>query len=66
MALAAVLDGLSAILLLLSTFLLWAVTRFSRRYMAGDPGQARFTLWLCITGTCVFTLVLAQNLLVFA
>jgi len=63
---AAFLDSLSAVLLVLSTFLLWAVTRYARRYMAGDPGQARFTAWLCATGTCVFTLVLAQNLIVFA
>jgi NAD(P)H-quinone oxidoreductase subunit 5 len=62
----AFLDSLGAALLLLSAFLLWAVTRYSRRYMRGDPGQARFTAWLCITGTCVFTLVLAQNLIVFA
>ena len=63
---AAFLDGLSAVLLLLSASLLWAVTRYSRRYLEGDPGHARFTVWLCITGTCVFTLVLAQNLIVFA
>src|SRR5579875_29881 len=63
---AAFLSGLSAVLFVLSTFLLWAVTRYSRRYMAGDPGHARFTAWLCVTGTCVFTLVLAQKLIVFA
>lgn len=60
------LDRLSSILLLLSTSLFAVVCRYARRYMAGDPGQARFTLWLCLTGSCVFTLVLAQNLLVFA
>ena len=60
------LDRLSSILLLLSTSLFAVVCRYAKRYMAGDPGQARFTLWLCLTGSCVFTLVLSQNLLVFA
>lgn len=59
------LDRLTSILLLLSTSLFAVVCRFAKRYMAGDPGQARFTLWLCLTGSCVFTLVLSQNLLVF-
>ncbi len=34
--------------------------------MMGDPGQSRFTLWLCLAGTCVFALVLSNNLLLFA
>jgi NAD(P)H-quinone oxidoreductase subunit 5 len=63
---AAFIDRLSAVLLLLSTLLFWAVTRYARRYMAGDPGQQRFAAWLCVTGSCVFGLVLAQNLVFFA
>ncbi len=60
------LDRLTNVLLVLSTFLFGIVCRYSRRYMMGDPAQARFTLWLCLTGACVFALVLSQNLLLFA
>ncbi len=59
-------DRLTSVLLILTTFLFGVVARYSRRYLAGDPGQARFTLWLCLTGTFVFALVLATNLLLFA
>ncbi len=60
------LDRLTDVLLLLSTLLLAVICRYSRRYLAGDPGQARFSFWLCGTGSCVFALILAQNLLFFA
>lgn len=60
------LDRLTDVLLVLSTFLFAVICRYSRRYLAGDPGQARFYLWLCCTGSCVFALILAQNLLFFA
>lgn len=61
-----VLDRLSSVLLVLSTFLFFIVCRYSSRYMTGDSGQARFTFWLCLTGSCVLVLVAAQNLLLFA
>jgi NAD(P)H-quinone oxidoreductase subunit 5 len=60
------LDRLTNVLLILSTFLFGIVCRYSKRYMMGDPRQSRFTLWLCLTGACVFVLVLSQNLLLFA
>ena len=53
-------------LLLLTTFLFAVVCRYAVRYMNGDPGQPRFMLWLCLTGACVFVLILAHNLLLFA
>lgn len=59
-------DSLTRVLLVLSTFLFAIVCRYSVRYMMGDPGQARFTFWLTLTGLCVFALVLAGNLLLFA
>lgn len=59
------LDRLTNVLLLLSTFLFLIVCRYSFRYLTGDPGQARFTFWLCTTGASVFALVLSQNLLLF-
>ena len=59
------LDRLTNVLLLLTTLLFAVVTRYSKRYLAGDPRQAHFTLWLCITGSCVFALILVENLLLF-
>jgi len=59
-------DRITGVLLLLSTFLFAVICRYTRRYLAGDPGQARFYWWLCCTGSCVFALILAQNLLLFA
>ena len=59
-------DRLTSVLLVLSTFLFGVVCRYSKRYMMGDPGQARFMFWLCLTGSFVFALVLSQNLLLFA
>ena len=59
------LDRLTNVLLLLTTLLFAVVTRYSKRYLAGDPRQAHFTLWLCFTGSCVFALILVENLLLF-
>jgi len=58
-------DRLTSVLLVLSTFLFAIVTRYSMRYMLGDPGQRRFMFWLCLTSTFVFALVLAPSLPVF-
>ncbi len=59
-------DRLTAVLLPLTTLLFYVVCRYARRYLQGDPGQARFTAWLCVTGSCVCGLILAQNLLLLA
>jgi NAD(P)H-quinone oxidoreductase subunit 5 len=59
------LDRLTSVLLVLSTFLVAIITRYSMRYMMGDPGQGRFMFWLCLTSTFVFALVLAPNLPIF-
>lgn len=66
LAAAPFLDRLTDVLLLLSTFLFAVICQYSRRHLAGDPGQGRFYFWLCCTGSCVFAVILAQNLLVFA
>ena len=66
LAAAAFLDRLTGVLLVLSTFLFAVVCRYSNRYLMGDTGQPRFTFWLCLTGSCVFALVLSQNLLLFS
>jgi NAD(P)H-quinone oxidoreductase subunit 5 len=60
------LDVLSATLFLLVAFLGLVVLRYSRTYLAGDPGQARFAGLLCLTLACVMALVLSGNLLQLA
>ena len=59
-------DSLSAIVLVLVSFLLAVVTRYSINYLAGDPGQGRFTKWLCLTGGAVLAIVISGNLVQFA
>jgi NAD(P)H-quinone oxidoreductase subunit 5 len=59
-------DNLSVIILVLVAFLLAVVSRFSVNYLAGDPGQGRFTKWLCLTGGSVLTLVISGNVIQFA
>lgn len=56
------LDAVSAAMAVLVSFVGAVVLRFSRHYLDGDPRQARFTGWLCLTLASVLTLVLAGNL----
>lgn len=58
-------DVLTVVMLLLVSFLGAVVTRYARHYLAGDPGQARFSQWLSLTVAAVLTLVVAGNLLLF-
>ena len=60
------LDPLSAVVLVLVSFLLVVVLQFSRRYMAGDGRQTEFVRWLCLTGGSVLMIVVSGNLLQFA
>ncbi len=60
------LDGLTASMLLLVAFVGTIVVRYSRNYLAGDPGQGRFTKWLCVTVGAVLLLIISGNLLQFA
>lgn len=62
----ALLEPLTSVLLVLSSFLFWVVCRYSKVYLMGDAGQPRFLFWLCVTGSCVFVLVLSGNLLLFS
>ena len=59
-------DNLSAVVLLLVSFLLAVVARYSVNYLAGDPAQGRFTKWLCLTGGSVLGIVISGNLVQFA
>lgn len=58
-------DTLSAVMLLLVSFLGAVVTRYSVNYLAGDPQQGRFIKWLGVTIGAVLTLVISGNLLMF-
>jgi NAD(P)H-quinone oxidoreductase subunit 5 len=56
---------LAYIMLLLITLLGAVLARFSMRYLAGDPGQGRFTVWLQIILGAVSLIVTTNHLLVF-
>ncbi|CAN5711581.1 proton-conducting transporter membrane subunit [soil metagenome] len=58
-------DTLSAVMLLLVSFLGAVVTRYSANYLAGDPQQGRFMKWLNVTVGSVLLLVVSGNLLMF-
>lgn len=57
------LDAISATMSVLVAFLGAVILGFSRRYLEGDPGQARFLSWMSLTLSAVLTLVLAGHLL---
>jgi NAD(P)H-quinone oxidoreductase subunit 5 len=58
-------DRLSAMMLMLVTFIGAVVIRYSRHYLDGDPGQGRFFKWLAWTIAAVMTLVIAGHFVVF-
>jgi NAD(P)H-quinone oxidoreductase subunit 5 len=60
------LDVVTGVMLLLVTGLGLAILHYSRSYLAGDPGVARYTRWILITLSAVTTLVVTNNLLVLA
>lgn len=56
-------DNLSAIMLLLVSFIGCVITRFSQRYLEGEATQGRFLKWICFTLGSVLLLVVSRNLL---
>ncbi|UPY37185.1 NADH-quinone oxidoreductase subunit L [Sediminicoccus sp. KRV36] len=60
------LDAVSGVMLLLVAFIGLIVTLYSRRYLDGDPGQARFFRGLGFTLAAVLALTISGNLLFFA
>jgi NAD(P)H-quinone oxidoreductase subunit 5 len=60
------LDVLTGAMLLLVTFIGFLILRFSRRYLDGDPGQARYVRWFLATLAAVTLLVVTNNLLLLA
>jgi NAD(P)H-quinone oxidoreductase subunit 5 len=58
-------DRVSAVMLLLVSFLGAVVLRYSAHYLGGDPGRARFLRWLCLTTGSVLVLILSGNFILF-
>jgi NAD(P)H-quinone oxidoreductase subunit 5 len=56
------LDVVSAVMLLLVTFIGWVVVRYAGTYLDGEDRQGPFTGWLCLTLASVLSLVCAGNL----
>jgi NAD(P)H-quinone oxidoreductase subunit 5 len=56
---------LASIMLLLITLLGMVLGRFSERYLAGDPGQRRFMIWLQVILASVAMIAITNHLLVF-
>lgn len=59
------LDALSVVIFCLVAFIGVIVVAYSRNYMAGDPGQVRFTGTLCATLSAVLAIALSGNVLLF-
>lgn len=57
------LDVLTLLMLGLVSFIGVVILRFSRRYLDGDPGQARYVRWFLAVLASVSLLVMANNLL---
>lgn len=55
-------DSLTAVMFVLVAFVGVVVLRYSRNYLAGDPGQGRFHKWLSWTLASVLLQILAGNL----
>ncbi|MEO9228011.1 MAG: proton-conducting transporter membrane subunit [Devosia sp.] len=56
------LDAVSAMMMLLVSFIGWIVIRYAGTYLDGEAGQGRFTGWFCLTLASVMLLVTAGNL----
>jgi len=65
-ALGVQLDVVTFVMLLLVCGIGLVISRYSRTYLHGDPGIARYFRWLLLTLSAVASLVIASNLLVVA
>ncbi|MCX7282744.1 MAG: proton-conducting transporter membrane subunit [Novosphingobium sp.] len=54
-------DLLSAVMLVLVTFIGFVVVRYSETYLRAEPGQSRFVGWLCATLASVIVFVAAPT-----
>ena len=57
------LDAVSAIMLVLVSFIGWIVMRYSATYMDGEARQGAFTGWMCAALAAVLLLVMSGNLM---
>lgn len=55
-------DAVAAVMLVLVSFIGFIVVRYAETYLRAEPGQARFTGWLCATLASVILLVSATTL----
>lgn len=60
------LDAVTFVMLALVGFVAFVIARFSRTYLAGEPGQVRYVRWLMATLAAVTTLIVTDNLMVLA
>ena len=56
------LDAISAVMVVLVTFIGWIVVRYAGTYLDGEDRQGPFTGWLCLTLASVMLFVTAGNL----
>jgi NAD(P)H-quinone oxidoreductase subunit 5 len=59
-------DGLSAVMLMLISFVGLVIARYSGRYLDGEAEQGRFFRWLMFTLGAVMLFVISRNLLMLA
>ncbi|WP_170432874.1 proton-conducting transporter transmembrane domain-containing protein [Ruegeria arenilitoris] len=57
------LDAVSAVMLVLVSFIGWIVLRYSATYMDGEARQGTFTKWMALTLASVLILVMSGNLI---
>ncbi|MHB1100174.1 MAG: NADH-quinone oxidoreductase subunit L [Burkholderiales bacterium] len=58
-------NSVTMILLMLVSFVGMIVSRYSIRYLQGDPGQGRFFKWLSLTLASILSLIASGNLIMF-
>ncbi|MFM7244101.1 MAG: NADH-quinone oxidoreductase subunit L [Planctomycetaceae bacterium] len=58
-------DSLTAVMLLLVSFVGLVIARFAARALDGEPRQGRFFVWLSLTLGAVLLLVVSRNLVMF-
>jgi NAD(P)H-quinone oxidoreductase subunit 5 len=59
-------DSITAAMFCLVSFVGLIVVAYSRNYLDGDPGQSRFTRYLCLTLASVLFAIISGNLFAFA
>jgi len=58
-------DSLTAIMLLLVSFIGCIISRYSQRYLDGEPTQGRFMKWISFTLGAVLLMIVSNNLVMF-